>query len=387
MHRLQPRVLDVSVNLRRRNVRMPQQFLQSTNLRAAGEHVCREAANLRFADAGNYTVLVYNENGSLESDIATLTVLVPANILTQPTNRFVKIRPDPTAASATNAAFIIVATSTTPIRYQWRFNGADIPGATNTSFTVTNVQLSHEGVYNAALTDAAGTIFSAAAYLQPLITPVVVRQPASQNVVAGGPVMLSLAVSGHPTPFTYEWRRGSIGMFTNITSATNSFYTFTAPNVATSLAYRVVIKNLANNLPGILSGAATVTVLVDTDGDGLPDDWETAHGFGINNTADAALDPDGDGMANWQEYVAGTDPTNSLSYLKIDSLTAASGAAITFGGISNKTYTVQFTDALGSGSWSTLADLAARTNNSTETVFDPGFTNSRAYRLVTPRQP
>ena len=37
--------------------------------------------DLRFTDAGNYTVLVFNENGSVESDAATLTVLVPANIL------------------------------------------------------------------------------------------------------------------------------------------------------------------------------------------------------------------------------------------------------------------------------------------------------------------
>jgi hypothetical protein len=341
--------------------------------------------HLRFTDAGNYTVLVFNENGSVESDIATLTVLVPANILAQPTNRFVKIRPDPGAAPQTNVAFVILATSTTPIRYQWRFNGAAIPGATNNSHTVANAQLSHEGVYDAALTDGAGTIFSAAAYLQPLITPVVVRQPASQNVVAGGSVTLSIAVSGHPAPFTCEWRRGSVGVITNVSAATNSFFTFTAPNMATSLTYRVVVKNLANNVPGVISGTATITVLLDSDGDGLPDAWETAYGFATNQLADAALDSDGDSMTNWQEYVAGTDPTDALSYLKIDSLTAAGGAAIRFGVVSTKTYRVQFTDALGSGLWSTLADLAARTNSAVETVFDPGFISNRAYRLVTPR--
>jgi hypothetical protein len=342
--------------------------------------------NLRFADAGNYTALVYNQNGSLESDAATLTILVPANILAQPTNRFVKIRPDTGAAPQTNVTFVIVATSTTPLRYQWRFNGAAIPGATNTSFTVTNVQLHHEGVYDAALTDGAGTIFSAPAYLQPLITPVVVRQPAGQNVVAAGPVTLSVAVSGHPRPFTYEWRRGSVNVFTNVTPATNSFYTFTAPNAATSLVYRVVVKNLASLIPGVVSGTALINVLLDNDGDGLPDAWESAHGLATNNLADAALDADGDGLANWQEYIAGTDPTNALSYLKIDSLALHGGATLTFGVVSNKTYSVQYTDEM-SGPWSTLADLAARTNNAVETVFDPGHTNRRAYRLLTPRQP
>src|SRR6185436_18709031 len=104
---------------------------------------------------------------------------------------------------------------------------------------------------------------------------------------------------------------------------TINFYTFTVPNVATSLTYSVVVKNLANNQPGIISSTATITVLLDTDNDGLPDAWEAAYGFATNNLADAALDPDGDGMSNWQEYVAGTDPTNALSYLKIDSITAA----------------------------------------------------------------
>jgi len=342
--------------------------------------------NLQFSQAGNYTVLVYNENGSLESDSATLTVLVPANIQAQPTNRFVRIRPDPNSAPQTNVAFVIVATSTTSIRYQWRYNGADLPGATNSSHTVTNVQLSHEGIYDATITDAAGTIFSAPAYLQPLITPAVVRQPASHSVAAGGPVTLSIAVSGHPKPFTYEWRLGSVGKFTNVTVATNSFYTFTAPNIATSQAYRVVIKNLANPTPGIISGTATVTVLLDSDNDGIPDAWESAYGFATNNLADATLDPDGDSMANWQEYVAGTDPTDPLSYLKIDSLNASAGAALTFGVVSNKTYTVQFTDALGSGTWSTLTDLTARTTNAIETVFDSAYTSNRTYRLVTPTQ-
>jgi hypothetical protein len=343
--------------------------------------------NLRFIDAGSYTVLVYNENGSLESDVATLTVLASATILTQPTNRFVKIRPDPTSAPETNVAFTIVASSTTSIRYQWRFNSANIPDATNSSYTVTNVQLSHEGVYDVTVTDSAGTIFSAAAYLQPLVTPVIVRQPASQNVVAGGSVTLSVAVSGHPKAFTYEWRRGSVGVFTNVATATNSFYTFPVPNVVTSLSYRVVIKNLANPQPGIISSNATITVLLDTDGDGIPDAWEAAHGFATNNLADAMLDPDGDGMANWQEYVAGTDPTDSLSYLKIDSWTAAGGTIISFGSISNKTYTVEYTEALGSGLWSKLADVPARNTNATEAILDSGYTSGRYYRLATPRHP
>jgi hypothetical protein len=51
----------------------------------------------------------------------------------------------------------------------------------------------------------------------------------------------------------------------------------------------------------------------DKDGDGMFDAWETAHGLNPNSAADAALDPDGDGLTNLQEFLAGSDPHNTDS--------------------------------------------------------------------------
>ena len=123
-----------------------------------------------------------NENGSRRKRRRHAHRARARHILTQPTNRFVKIRPDPNSAPQTNVTFVIVATSTTPIRYQWRFNGADIPGATEHQLHRHQRATQPRGrLRSASLTDGAGTIFSAAAYLQPLITPVIVRHPASQE--------------------------------------------------------------------------------------------------------------------------------------------------------------------------------------------------------------
>ncbi|MGD9612188.1 MAG: choice-of-anchor Q domain-containing protein [Kiritimatiellia bacterium] len=45
----------------------------------------------------------------------------------------------------------------------------------------------------------------------------------------------------------------------------------------------------------------------DTDGDGMPDDWEIPNGL-APLTDDSAEDPDGDGLSNLQEFLQGTDP-------------------------------------------------------------------------------
>jgi hypothetical protein len=46
----------------------------------------------------------------------------------------------------------------------------------------------------------------------------------------------------------------------------------------------------------------------DTDGDGLPDAWETAHGLNPNDPADATQDLNGDGYTNIEDFLNGLDP-------------------------------------------------------------------------------
>ena len=55
--------------------------------------------------------------------------------------------------------------------------------------------------------------------------------------------------------------------------------------------------------------------------------------------------------------------------------------------ISNRTYTVQFKDAVGSTQWFKLSDVLAFATNRIERIPDPASTTNRFYRLVTPRQP
>ena len=132
---------------------------------------------------------------------------------------------------------------------------------------------------------------------------------------------------------------------------------------------------------------------LDTDRDGLPDEWEAAHGLDARDaTGDngASGDPDGDGMTNLQEYLSGTDPRDALSYLRIESIGAAGAATrIRFNAVAGKTYTVQYRDQVDLGRWSKLTDVPAQPSTGEIEMMDPvAATNvTRFYRLVTPQLP
>jgi hypothetical protein len=136
----------------------------------------------------------------------------------------------------------------------------------------------------------------------------------------------------------------------------------------------------AGPTPGKSLGAA------DTDGDGLPDQWEED-----NDTnplvADANDDPDHDGMTNLEEFLAGTHPQSAQSQLKLDYISATPGVAtFQFVAIAGRTYSVLYKDSLAASSWSTLRDIEASGTDRVVTVEDTNpLVSSRFYRLVTPR--
>ena len=95
-------------------------------------------------------------------------------------------------------------------------------------------------------------------------------------------------------------------------------------------------------------------------------------------------------MTNAQEYVAGTDPSDPQSVLRLDHV-AVDGTnfwRISFAAISNHTYTLQAQEFLESGSFlRNVADLAASPTNRVIEFLQPvgNFTRQQFFRLITPR--
>jgi hypothetical protein len=340
--------------------------------------------NIQTTNAGTWTCVptnlagtMFNFPGQAQAGLtlgAVITVITPVAITLQPTNQ------------ATNVGSIVnfnaAASGATPIGYQWWFNGTNrLAGATNASLSLTNVQLSNDGAYTIVATNAGSAATSQVAYLTILVPPSIVTQPTNQTTTLCSNVAFYVAATGGG-PLRYQWYFNGTNA---LTGATNNCLLIAPPGPGSAGSYSVVVSNVLN---AVTSQVATLTVtLGDSDSDGMPDEWELANGFNPCDGADRNGDADSDGQKNWQEQVAGTNPRDAESYLKIDQITAGGSATIWFNAVSNKTYTVQYNDTLPSTNWQKLGDVeAAPTNRPAASVFDPTPSNSRAYRLVTPKQ-
>ena len=142
------------------------------------------------------------------------------------------------------------------------------------------------------------------------------------NAALGTPAMTSSTGNGN---YAATWLNSTIAGLTG--TANLGTLTVTVPaNAPSSAAYAIHFDHASASPNGIASfPKQTLTGLIllsdrssSIYNDGIPDSWRLRYFGTVNNLlSQAAADADGDGANNWQEYLAGTDPTDPKSVLRV----------------------------------------------------------------------
>jgi Tol biopolymer transport system component len=121
----------------------------------------------------------------------------------------------------------------------------------------------------------------------------------------------------------------------------------------------------------------------DSDGDGLPDDWELAYFNTLDR--DGSGDYDGDGQTDRAEFLAGTDPTDANSVFRVITLSPATSGPVRvfWSAVPGKKYRVQFKNSVLDPSWTDLAgDVLATDSTAFKDDATTGAGPHRFYRVL-----
>jgi len=147
----------------------------------------------------------------------------------------------------------------------------------------------------------------------------------------------------------------------------------------------------ANPLTLAMSGPMTVTAnfAALSTANGTPYWWLARYGLATNETGDEY--EDGDGLHAWQEYIAGTDPTNAASSLKIlsfDLSDASRTITLQWGSVSGRVYAVEYaTNLLPAAFDIRTSDIPSTPSINIWTGTMPSNTFPLFYRITVRKEP
>ena len=208
------------------------------------------------------TVVAWGENGSGQLAVpgGLTAAFIAAGVghnLAFTTDDLPLIVADPrgrVVAAGDDVTLGLLAVGDAPLRYQWRIDGGDIPGATAPSLTLLDVQEEDEGAYRALFQDANGSVVSRSAFVrvQPA-PPRIVTPPSSRTALAGTDVELRVRARGS-APLAYQWQKDEV----DIAGATGLALRLPSVRPAAAGRYRVVVRNA---LGAVTSATAQLDVV------------------------------------------------------------------------------------------------------------------------------
>ena len=215
--------------------------------------------------SGSYDVIITNLYGAVTSSpaVSVLITNVPPtapSITAQPQSQSVAI--------GATATFSVTASGTAPLSYQWRANGVNISGATSSSYSLANCQLSNSGTnFSVVVTNSAGSVTSSSALLT-------VSSQTTANITFVQPTGQDSGVAGYTTltmPFSSTNTAGNFiiaGVLTPTASTTTisdtkgNTYTLATSSTISWASYTLRIYYATN----IAGGANSVIVGVNPAG-------------------------------------------------------------------------------------------------------------------------
>ena len=222
----------------------PNGLVFDSRVYTSGTQLADNFPSVQLADSGLAQHMAVMKDFSIPSD--GTNVIAPV-ITSQPQGR--------TNAVGASISFAVTATGSSPLAYQWFFNGANIFSATTNPFTLAGAQLTNNGNYFVIITNVGGSATSSVAVLLTTNAPPSITTPPSpQTVLAGQNVTFTVSATGTP-PLIYQWSFNG----TNIFGATTSPLALANVQFTNAGNYSVVITN---SVGSVTSSVAALTVLV-----------------------------------------------------------------------------------------------------------------------------
>ena len=194
-----------------------------------------------------------NAAGSVASSNALITVLIPARITQQPQSA--------QAHLGASVIFVVQASSSSPLGYQWRKNGTNLVGKTDSFLNLANISSADAGTYDVVVSDALSSVTSNPAQLTVLPDPIITVQPANLTVtVLAAAVNVTNSVTAFSgTPLRYQWLFNGtpLAPSANIPSVTNAQLVILNVGLANSGDYSVIVSDNFSSITS-LTGRLTV---------------------------------------------------------------------------------------------------------------------------------
>ena len=277
-------------------------------------------------NGSQFTVVVSNSAGNATSNNAILTVtpaIASPSITTQPASQTVTV--------GQSATFLVAASGTTPLSYQWQKNGVAISGATSSAYTTPVTTSADSGSqFAVAVSNSSGTVLSSIATLTVKLTAGQLMASTTNlsygNIAVGSSSML---------PVTLTNTGGTSVSISNVTlsgaglsiGGVSSGLILTAGNSAVlNVTYAPSASGTLNGSVSIASNATNSTVTIALSGTAVQ---PVSHSVTLN------LTPNSTNVTGYNVY---RSSTSNGPYSKLNSLLVSSTTYTDSTVLANQTY-------------------------------------------------